>query len=431
MATRVSATDQTRERLEALIDGRLVSAPERSDLMLLAARLILEEALEGEVRDRLGRERYERTEGPPTGYRNGYRTGRMKTAEGMVEYAAPQVRATSEPFVSAVRENLAGRTGALEDLAIELYARGLSTRDIEDTFTDEKGRRLLSRAAVSEITERLWEDYAAFTKRDLAEHRVVYLYIDGIAERLRAGQPREAVLAAWGIGEDGRKVLLHLMAGSKEDTETVRAFFQDMRARGLGDPLLVVSDGAPGIIRAIEECFPRSARQRCLAHRMRNLAVKVPTDLWPEFKARVTACYQAPSRAIARNLAEGIRADYATTVPSAVACFEDDFEACIAHLRLPVTHRQATRTTNLLERLFVEERRRLKIIPNGFGEKAVLKLMFAALIRAADRWRGLRFSELELRQIAAVRKDLDTEYEATITPSGSPSESRFSSKSSP
>jgi transposase-like protein len=366
MATRVSATDQTRERLEALIDGRLVSAPERSDLMLLAARLILEEALEGEVRDRLGRERYERTEGPPTGYRNGYRTGRMKTAEGMVEYAAPQVRATSEPFVSAVRENLAGRTGALEDLAIELYARGLSTRDIEDTFTDEKGRRLLSRAAVSEITERLWEDYAAFTKRALAEHRVVYLYIDGIAERLRAGQPREAVLAAWGIGEDGRKVLLHLMAGSKEDTETVRAFFQDMRARGLGDPLLVVSDGAPGIIRAIEECFPRSARQRCLAHRMRNLAVKVPTDLWPEFKARVTACYQAPSRAIARNLAEGIRADYATTVPSAVACFEDDFEACIAHLRLPVTHRQATRTTNLLERLFVEERRRLKIIPNGF-----------------------------------------------------------------
>ena len=83
-----------------------------------------------------------------------------------------------------------------------------------------------------------------------------------------------------------------------------------MRTRGLGDPVLVVSDGAPGIIRAIEECFPRSARQRCLAHRMRNLAVKVPTDLWPEFKARVTACYQAPSRAIARDLAVGIRADH-------------------------------------------------------------------------------------------------------------------------
>src|SRR3546814_2023079 len=76
------------------------------------------------------------------------------------------------------------------------------------------------------------------------------------------------------------------MAGSKEDAETVSAFFQDMRGRGLGDPLLVASDGAPGIIKAIESCFPRSTRQRCLAHRMRNLAAKVPEDLWPDFKAR-------------------------------------------------------------------------------------------------------------------------------------------------
>jgi Transposase, Mutator family len=83
-------------------------------------------------------------------------------------------------------------------------------------------------------------------------------------------------LAAWGFTAAGARVLLHLMAGSKEDAETVSAFFQDMRARGLGDPLLVVSDGAPGIIRAIETCFPRSARQRCLAHRMRNLAAKTP-----------------------------------------------------------------------------------------------------------------------------------------------------------
>jgi putative transposase len=398
--------------------------------MLLAAQLILE-ALEGEVRDEIGRERYARAAGEASGYRNGYRTGRMKTAEGIVEFAAPQVRDTAKPFVSAIRQNLAGRTEALEDLAVDLYARGLSTRDIEDAFTDDTGRRLLSRAAVSEITERLWAESEAFTTRDLGEHRIVYLFVDGIAERLRAGQPREAVMAAWGIGEDGRKVLLHLMAGSKEDTETVRAFFQDMRARGLGDPLLVVSDGAPGIIRAIEECFPRSARQRCLAHRMRNLAVKVPADLWPEFKARVTACYQAPSRAIARDLATGLCADYTGSVPSAVACFEDDFEACIAHLRLPVTHRRAIRTTNFLERLFVEERRRLKILPNGFGEKAVLKLMFGALVRAAERWRGLRFSEFELRQIAAVRKDLDAEYDTTITRSGRSSQPRFSSTSTP
>jgi hypothetical protein len=98
------------------------------------------------------------------------------------------------PFVSEIRENLTGRTQALEDLAVELYARELSTRGIEDAFTDESGRRLLSRAAVSEITERLWAEYEAFIKR-LSEYRIVYLYVDGIAERLHAGQPREAVIA--------------------------------------------------------------------------------------------------------------------------------------------------------------------------------------------------------------------------------------------
>ena len=92
----------------------------------------------------------------------------------------------------------------------------------------------------------------------------------------------------------------------------------------------------------------------------------------------------------------------------------DDFEACIAHLRFPVTHRRAIRTTNLLERLFVEERRRLKIIPNAFGERAVLKLMFGAMIRAAERWKSIKITEFERRQLSAVKKELDEEYEAHV-----------------
>ncbi len=145
---------------------------------------------------------------------------------------------------------------------------------------------------------------------------------------------------------------------------------------------------------------------------MRNLATKVPEDVWPEFKVRATASYQAPSRAIARDLARGVVADYEADFPSAVACFMDDFEACIAHLRLPIAHRRATRTTNLLERLFVEERRRLKIIPNAFGEKPVLKLMFGAMIRAAERSRAIKLTDFERRQMAALKKELDQEYEA-------------------
>ena len=166
---------------------------------------------------------------------------------------------------------------------------------------------------------------------------------------------------------------------------------------------------------------------KCTLIRSKKARRRVPASA----PHRVTAYYQAPSRAIARQLATGIRADYANVLPSALACFEDDFESCIAHLRLPVTHRRFVRTTNLLERLFVEERRRLKIIPNGFGEKPVLKLMFGALIRAAERWRGLRFTEFELRQIAAVRKDLDDEYQTLITPRAASSQPRISSKSKP
>lgn len=193
-----------------------------------------------------------------------------------------------------------------------------------------------------------------------------------------------------------------------------------MRARGLGDPLLVVPDGGPGVIRVIETRFPPSARQRCLAHRMRNLAAKVPEDLWPEVNARVRAAWQLPSRAIARDLAQGVVEDVERELPSAMTCFMDDFEVCIAHLGIPVTHRRATRTTNLLERLFVEERRRLKIIPKAFGERPVRKPMFGAMTRAAERWRSIRFTEFERRQIAAVRQELDEECEtANNKPSAS------------
>lgn len=216
-----------------LINGRPGTAASRSDLVRLAVRLIVEEALDAEATDRLGGERYERAEGTARGDRNGCRRGTVKTAEGAVDHAAPQLRGTPEPFVSGIRRALAGRTEALEDLAVELDARGLSTRDIEDTFTAEDGKRLSSRAAVSEVTERLREEDDAFCTRALSEHRIAYLFVDGIAERPRAGRPREAVLAAWGIGWDGRKVLLHLMAGSKEDAETARAFFDDIRRRGL------------------------------------------------------------------------------------------------------------------------------------------------------------------------------------------------------
>ncbi|MBO0718761.1 MAG: IS256 family transposase [Rhizobiales bacterium] len=392
------------------MEGRSEVGDGRSELVRLAARLIIEEALEGEARDALGRDYYARGATPGAGYRNGYRPGRVKSAEGAIDYSAPQIADRREPFHSRLREVVRGRTEELEALAVEMYARGLSTRDIEAVFADTEGRSLLSRTAVSEVTERLWAEYEAFASRDLSEFEVIYLFVDGIAERLHLGQPREAVLAAWAILADGRKALLHLAPGTKEDTASCKEFFHDLRRRGLPDPLLVASDGAPGIIRAIEECLPRSVRQRCLAHKMRNLQSKVPEHVWPEFKARAAACYQAASPALARLLRDDIAATYACDLPSAVACLDDDFEACIAHLRFPLGHRRVIRTTNLLERLFGEERRRTKVIPHAFGERAVLKLMYAALIRAAERWRGIRMTEFEQRQLKAIRDEIHEDF---------------------
>ena len=304
MKKRIQASIYTRQALSVLFEGRLSTPDARAYLVKLATRLIVEEALEVEICDALGREYYEHGAKPSQDYRNGHRRGRLKTAKGFIEYVAPQITGREEGFHSEIREGLKGRTEAIEGLAVELLARGL------------------------------------------------------------------------------------------------------------GDPLLVVSDGEPGIIKAIETCFPCSERQRCLAYRMRNLAAKAPEDIWPEFKARATAAYQAPSRAIARELAEGIVRDYESELPGAVACLRDDFEACIAHLRVPVNHRRAMRTRNLLERLFVEERRRMKIIPNAFGEKPVLKFMFAAMIRASERWRALRVTGFERRQVDALRRELDQKYEA-------------------
>ncbi len=416
MSSRVPPSERTSQRLRELIQQGSEEGDIRSDAIRLAVRKMVEEALEAELADALGRGHYERGGGEGRGYRNGHRRGRLQSAEGEIEYSVPQVRDRDEPFRSRIREQLQGRSEALEDLAVEMYARGLSTRDIEAAFADGDGRSILSRTAVSEITERLWEEYEAFATRDLSEHRIVYLFVDGVAERLRPGQPREAVLAAWGIDDEGKKHLLHLMPGSREDTESCKSFFQDMKRRGLNDPLLVATDGAAGLIRAVEECFPRAARQRCLAHRMRNLGAKLPDDSRRGVTDAARAAYQAPSPAMAEVLRDDFVTRYEAEFPSATKCFLDDFEACIAQLRFPIAHRRAIRTTNMLERLFGEERRRTKVIPNAFGERPVMKLMYAALIRATEKWRGLRMTAFESKQLQALKAELDQDYEKRTAP---------------
>jgi len=416
VGTRIPASERTSQKLDELLTQGVTDGDARTELFKLAVRKIVEEMLDAEAAEAVGRDYYAHGAAPGAGYRNGYRRGRLRTAEGAIEYSVPQVADRAEPFVSRVRAGLAGRTAELERLAVEMFARGLSARDIEAAFRDATGASVLSRTAVSQVTERLWQEYEAFASRDLSEFQVAYLFVDGVAERLHAGMAREAVLCAWGITEDGRKVLLHLAPGTKEDTASCTAFFQDLKRRGLSDPLLAITDGAPGLIRAVETCFPRALRQRCLVHRLRNLRSKAPESQWPEIAIRARACYEAASPALAALLRDDFVKAYGQELPAVVQCFTEDFDACVAHLRFPLRHRKVIRTTNLLERLFLEERRRTKIIPHAFGERPILKLMYAAVIRAADRWRGITVGEFEQRQLRAIREELNRAHVERVAP---------------
>ena len=247
MGKRVPASVQTDQSIRQLLASGS-TGDVRSELIRLGVRRIIEETLEREVGDFLGRGFYQRegSGGEVRGYRNGYRTGHLDSAEGEIGFAVPQVSDTEEPFESKVRAHVRGRSEQLEHLATEMFARGLSTRDIEAAFTDDEGNKLLSKSAVSDITEVLWQQYEAFATRDLSGIELAYLFLDGVAERLNPSERRQAVLCAWGIDVEGNKHLLHLSPGTKEDAASCKAFIQDMKRRGLCDPLLVTTDGRRG-----------------------------------------------------------------------------------------------------------------------------------------------------------------------------------------
>ena len=382
-------------------------------------QIIMQEMLEAEVTEFLCRGHYERRgDESPLGYRNGYEPMKVKTAEGKIEVQVPQVRDTVEPYISKLRPFFRGNTECLEKLAAEMYARGLSTRDIEDALVEATGDVVLSRTSVSKVTEVLWEEFESFRERDLSEFEVEYLFLDAIYESVRklAGI-KEAILVGWGILRDGRKVLLSMTLGNKESHDAWVEFLRDMVRRGLRVPLSITSDGAPGCIKAIDAVFPKSLRLRCWVHRMKNFAIKVPPVVWPEIKAEIVEVRDASSYSQGKALAERFIERRKKEYPSLVSAFSGDLEALIGHLKLPVRHRKVVRTTNLIERSFEEERRRTKVIPGFWTEQSCLKLVFSVLVRAAKRWRRVAMEDMELKRIDALREELglDTATQASRT----------------
>lgn len=411
---RIAPSQRIGEQVNRLLVGGVPEEIPPSDLRGILVRLgvqrLVQELVESEQRDFLGVERYERGEAR-RGYRNGYEPAHVETAEGRIEVQAPQVRGSAQPFESRLLAFLKGRTATLERLVSEMYAHGLSTRDIEDAFTDATGSCLLSKSAVSEVTQRLWEDYQAFRLQRWDEVAVLYLFADALYEAVHAGgDHRDAILCLWAIGADGRKRLLDVAVGNQESREAWLEVLRGLVGRGLAAPVLMTSDGAPGLTAALEEVFPEALRQRCLAHKTRNVTAKVSLKDLAQVKADVQSAYYAPSKEVAEVIAEAVVTKWQPIYPAAMASFLDDFDAAIAYVRCPPTHHKYIRTTNLAERAIEEERRRTKTIPRFFDEKSGLKLCYAALIRASARWQRVTISDFDRVRLTNLREQLHQEY---------------------
>ncbi|WP_447974175.1 transposase [Nitrospira sp. Kam-Ns4a] len=301
-------------------------------------------------------------------------------------------------------------------MGLDLVARGCSPRDLEARGTDADGRSRLARPAGSESTEARWAEEEACATRARRAITPRSLLLEGLAERLRPGAARAAVLVAGAITEEGQKVRLHVAPGTQESPDCCRELWGTLKRRGRSTPVLVVTDGAPGLSRAVEECFPASRRQRGLAHRMRHLLAKRPDEIRAEGAAAARAAYLAPSVAWARAAREEGGTRVGHDYLPAVACFEEDCAACIAPRPHPPRHRRICRTTNLLERRVREERRRLDAAGTLSSERAGLTLMEAALIRGAARWRGVMLTEFAPRQLTQLRAPLQAAHATRHAP---------------
>ncbi|PYN93914.1 MAG: IS256 family transposase [Candidatus Rokuibacteriota bacterium] len=412
---RVPPSERLKEEITELLRGKMGddATPTESPMagfVRQVARYMLQVSLEDEATAFLGRDHYRRGVRARAGWRNGYEPKRVQSEAGVLELAVPQVRATAEPFRPVLAERLGSRTADFDDLVRGMYVRGLSTQDVSALYGETVGSRV-SKSTVSRITQRLSQDFEAWRRRDLSELPVVYLFLDGQYHAARQGtDEKEGVLAAYALLEDGRSVLVHLDLGPRESADAWLSFLQDVVARGLREPLLVILDGAPGLLKAVKRIWPRAYRQRCQVHKMRNILAKLPRRMQAAMKRLVHQVFRASSHAVALKRGRDLIARFRDRYPAALECLERDLEECITYLRFPAIHHVRIRTTNRLERLNGEGRRRTKVIPRFPSERACLSLLYASLITASKHWRGIPMTAAALRQLHHLR-------EAIVSPS--------------
>jgi transposase-like protein len=427
--SRVSPTEQIRASIDAMFaDPDLDLGATMEDVARMSVRLVFQAALEAEVTEFLGRDRYARGERAREGSRNGYGEVTVKTTAGPVPLKRPKVRGTLEAFSSRLLGKAVTRTNALEALVISGWVRGLSTRDIEAALAETLGPDAsVSKSTVSQICKAVQEQFDVFKRRDLSKVDLAYLYVDASHFRYHHAANAEPVLVAYGITTDGDPILLAVDGAASESHDACAAFLRDLLARGLRAPLLMVCDGGPGLIGALDRVFPASLRQRCLVHRSWNALAKVSKPDGAEFKANFWAIFddidaEPGEDAVtqARRHVEEFSSKWNARYPGAVACVTDDLDHLIAHLHFPRAHWRRIRHSNLIERTFGETRRRVKVMGRLPGERSCLSLVWAVLDRATGGWRGVTVTPADARLLAGLRARLhpDAAPGAPDAPSG-------------
>jgi transposase-like protein len=365
------------------------------------AKLILETALREEVLDLLGRDRYERDcEDALPGYLNGYRVRKVRLGSGEVEVRAQKVTGTATPYRSDVLPAFALRSEALDEVLPLLYAEGLSTRDFKRALKPLWNGAGLSRSAISRANEQLRESFKAWRRRDLGEVELVYLFLDAVMLKVRIGSyPAEAVLVAHGVCRDGSRAVLGLMLGGRESTDSWKAFLHDLTGRGLHEPSLVISDGNGGLIRAVKDIWPNVARQRCIAHKIRNVLARVPKKDQATVKRAVTKIFYAADLDEAKQAAIRFIGQYGKQYAMACETLCRDLYDCLTFYQFPQAHWKRLRTSNVIERAFREVRRRTRVVGRFPNELSALTLVFVTLEEDRLKWRGLRMDDELLAEI--------------------------------
>lgn len=356
----------------------------------------LQAILEEELTAHLGAERYERTDGR-RGYRNGSKPRTLTTRVGTLELQVPQDR--DGTFSTDLFSRYQRTEQALVLSLMEMYVQGVSTRKVAQITEALCGTRF-SKSQVSALAGRLDTELAAWRERPLTAPSYPYVWVDARYEHVRVDGRviSQGVLLVSGLrGDDGKREILGVAVEDTESEATYQTLFRSLKARGLAGVRLVISDDHAGLRAAICRHFQGASWQRCQVHFTRNLCGQVAASKRAELAAGLRAVFAATTLAEARTraaaLAEGWRASHARLAEQ----LAEELEDCLACLAFPAEHQARIRTTNGMERLSQELKRRTRVVRIFPNRDACLRLVTALAMEQSDEWvSGRRYLDVGL-----------------------------------